>query len=139
VPGGTEVARHVTGHHKVVPRGGTKRGNNTAEGRGNKAAEDDNEGRNRRAWQQGRGRRRGRQRESEERAAGGRSGRSGSREVHNSERGTQLAAQGPSGNRQPFAKIYKRRYTENRTGATTPPREKMPKWRMKADGLLRPI
>ena len=35
-------------------------------------------------------------------------------------RGTQLAARGPSGNRRPSAKIYTRRYTENRTGAITP-------------------
>jgi hypothetical protein len=138
VPGGTKVARHVTGHRKVVPRGGTKRGNNTAEGRGNKAAEDGNEGRNRRAWQQGCGRR-GRQGESEERAAGGRSGRSGSREVHSSARGTQLAARGPSGNRRPSAKIYTRRYTENRTGAIAPHGRRCPNgWRMKANRLLRP-
>jgi hypothetical protein len=78
------------------------------------------------------------QRESEERAAGGRNGRSGSREVHSSARGTQLAARGPSGNRRPFAKIYTRRHTENSNRGHNPPREKMPKWRMKANGLIRP-
>jgi hypothetical protein len=47
VPKGTKVARHVTGHRKVVPRGGTREGITQAgvERRGNKAAEDDNEDR----------------------------------------------------------------------------------------------
>jgi hypothetical protein len=50
-----------------------------------------------------------------------------------SARGTQLAARGPSGNRRPSAKVYTRRYTESRTGAITPPWEKMPKWNMKTN------
>ena len=45
---------------------------------------------------------------------GGRNGRLGSGEGrYSSERSTQLAARGPSGNRRPFAKIYTRRGTKN--------------------------
>jgi hypothetical protein len=47
-----KVARHVTGHRKVVPRGGAKRGNNAVEGRGNKAAEDDGDAREGVRWGQ---------------------------------------------------------------------------------------
>jgi hypothetical protein len=44
---GTKVARHVTGHRKVVPCGGTREGITQVgvEGRGNKAAEDDGDAR----------------------------------------------------------------------------------------------